>query len=363
MSQFLRNRRHLILLLILFLLPLLFTAVQYIQHAKGVQAAASGTVANHLPLVISDPTPTPFSIPKLPFSAYDLIVQITPNGGIDASTFDADSFILRNKSTNGHRILEVRFDLSTAVLPDMVFDPYGLGGDTLAKDLEANYDEDAGYAKSYFLGPHSGGYDILVIEFSHFIPGGEFRFAIDVDPNSIKGVDAPGPNDSGSVSGIELMGSTVSVLFADGTSLSQQTAGIPGSEGGSEARLRTGLPAAPQISIISAPPPPATVNNARQITRISGAEWQPGRLLVLEGGLFLDGVPDGGHNVKPYDANSVVAVHEYEVQTGPAGSVDIGVNLSRSMSEAGLNHFVAAFGNYYGMRGQPSESLLLEYLP
>jgi hypothetical protein len=160
-----------------------------------------------------------------------------------------------------------------------------------------------------------------------------------------------------------LIGSTVSVFFEDGTSLVHQTFRIPGSNSGSEARLRADLPPSPQVSLISAPPPPATVNDANQITRISGPAWQPGMLLVLEGGLFLEGVPGGGFDVKPYDANSVVVIHDYDVSTGPGGFADNRVILSRSLPQAGLNYFVAAFDNHYGMMGLSSEPLTLELVP
>jgi hypothetical protein len=245
----------------------------------------------------------------------------------------------------------------------MVFDPYGQGGDTLAKDLKVDYRGNTDFDGHRYDGPHGGGFDILELNFKSFDPGDEFRFSVDVDPNSIKGVGAPGPNESGSVSGIELIGSTVSVFFEDGASLVHQTFRIPGSNSGSEARLRTDLPPPPQIYLISAPPPPATVSDANQITRINGPAWQPGTLLVLEGGLFLEGVPGGGFNVKPYDANSVVAIHEYDLSTGPGGFVDKTVILSRSLPQAGLNHFVAAFDNHYGTKGLTSESLLLELQP
>ena len=233
----------------------------------------------------------------------------------------------------------------------------------MAKDLAIDYEGNTGFSDHRFDGFHGGGFDILEIDFKDFDPGEEFRFSIDVDPNSIKGVDAPGPNESESVSGIELIGSTVSILFEDGASLVHQTFRILGSNSGSEAILRTGLPPRPELSLVSAPPPPATVGNANQVARVTGPAWQPGTLLVLEGGLFLEGVPDGGFNVKPYDANSVVAISEYDLLVGFDGSVDAKVVLSRSSSQAGLNHFVAAFDNFYDMKGETSEPLALEYLP
>jgi hypothetical protein len=363
MSQILSSRRLAIFLASLLLLLLLASAIRSSQRVPGLRAQTSRPSFTHLPVIRHDPTPSPIPTPSLPSSPYDVLVQITPDGGINASTFNKGSFILRNNSTNDQRITQVQFDLSTAVFPDMVFDPYGQGGDTLAKDLKVDRSGGTNFAGHSYDGPHGGGFDILELNFQSFDPGEEFRFSVDVDPNSIKGVGAPGPNESGSVSGIELIGATVSVSFEDGASLAHQTFRSPGSDSGSETRLRTDLPPSPQVVVISVPPPPTTVSDAHQITRISGPIWQPGVLLLLEGGLFLEGVPGDGFNVKPYDANSVVAIHEYDVNSGPGGIVHTNVMLSRSLPQAGLNHFVAAFDNHYDMKGSNSQSFVLELKP
>ena len=125
MSQLLSNRRLLILLASLILLLLLLATLRSLQRATGVQAAVSDTSVAHLPVLRHDSTPTPVATPPLPPSAYEFIVQITPGGGINASTYNKDSFILRNNSSNGQKVKQVEIDLRTAVFPDMIFDPYG----------------------------------------------------------------------------------------------------------------------------------------------------------------------------------------------------------------------------------------------
>jgi len=357
------NRRLIILIGSVVAVCLLAIVLGSPRQATGTEAEITGTSVAHLPIIRHDPTPTPIPTPSLPPSPYEAHLLITPDRGLNASTFDKDSFALRNNSTNGQKIDQVRIDLSTAVFPDMIFDPYGQGGDTLAKDLHVDHGGSAGFDAHRYDDPHGGGFDVLELNFNSFDPGDEFRFSVDVDPNSIRGVGAPGPNESGSVSGIELIGSTVTVTFEDSVSLSHQTFRIPDSYSGSEALLRKALPPPPQVALISAPEPPATVNNADQVTLITGPGIQPVTLLVLEGGLFLEGVPGGGYNVKPFDANNLVAIHEYEAVTGPDGSVEIQVVLNRSMPQAGLNHFTAAFDNYFGMKGLLSEPLVFELLP
>ncbi len=316
-----------------------------------------------IPVVQFDQTPTPIPTPDLPPSPYEAYLAITPQGGINASTFNSDSFILRNKATNGESIVFVRLDLSTAVFPNMVFDPFGKGGDTLAKDLKVDHKGGAGLSGHSYAGDHGGGYDILELTFNSFDPGDEFRFSVDVDPNSIRGVGAPGPHESGSVSGLELMGSTVTVRYEGGRELSNQTSPIPGSDSGSEVTLRAGLPAAPTLSVLGIESTPVTVSAAAQKVIVSGAALQPASLLVLEGGMFLDGVPGGGFNVEPYDANSLVAIQAHEVQTRHNGQVVVDVTLMRSLTEGGINHLAAVFDNHFGARGSVSVPLRLELAP
>ena len=82
--------------------------------------------------------------------------------------------------------------------------------------------------------------------------------------------------------------------------------------------------------------------------------------LVLEGGLFLEGVPGGGYNVKSYDANSLVAVSEYVFQTDQSSHADIPITLLASEPEAGINHLSGAFDNFYGAKGATSATIKLQ---
>ena len=340
------------------LLLLLFAAGPELM-AKGL----NGDSDAWLPIIRHDPTPTAVPTPQLPPSPYEAQLLITPTGGINASTFNRDSFILRNKASNGQKMTFVSIDLSTAVFPDMIFDPYGRGGDTLAKDLKVDEKGGTGFAGPRYDGERGGGYDTLELNFQEFEPGEEFRFSVDVDPNSIRGVGAPGPNESGSVSGLELLGSTVTVRFEDGHELVNRTFLIPGSDSGSQAVLREGLPLAPQLSLRGIEMTPAETASAAQIAIISGGDWQPASLVVLEGGLFLDGVPGGGYNVKPYNANSLVAFQVYDAQSFHGGYTEVPVRLMRSMPEGGINYLTAALDNNFGNQGPPSAALKLVLTP
>ena len=53
--------------------------------------------------------------------------------GLNSSTFNSGSFRVTNDSPGGQQIASVRLDLSSSVLPDLVFDPVGVAGDSLGK--------------------------------------------------------------------------------------------------------------------------------------------------------------------------------------------------------------------------------------
>ncbi len=363
MRHDLNHPRLFAILVGLLLLAALVLFAPSAQPASGAIQNPQATAVAWIPVVRHDPTPTAIPTPALPPSPYEALLQITPDGGINASTFNSDSFILRNLASNGERLKEVRIDLSTAVFPNMIFDPFGQGGDTLAKDLKVDYKGGAGFAGHRYEESRGGGFDVLVLTFENFDPKEEFRFSVDVDPNSIRGVGAPGPHEAGSVSGIELIGSTITATFADGLALTNQAFQMPGSDSGSQSHLRQGVPNAPQVALPGLEQLPRTINFADPRALVSGPAWQPVTLLVLEGGLFLDGVPGGGYEVQPYDANSVVAIRAYNAQTSHDGQVEIPVSLSRSLPGAGLNHLVAAFDDHFGMRGGTSPVAKIEFVP
>ncbi|WP_425053624.1 Ig-like domain-containing protein [Psychromarinibacter sp. S121] len=182
-----------------------------------------------------------------------LLVQVTPGTGLDSSTFAGSSFILTNESAPGVQIASVTFNLQGAILPEIVFDPTGAGGDATASPFTPN--SGGGVtglvvpgdpSSDPFSDPHNGGFDTLTIEFTDFDPGEQFTFTTDIDPNNIQGVEGAG--NAGSVSGYELIGSTVTVTFTDGLSTEVSLASLfdesvitggPGSLGGSAARVTT----------------------------------------------------------------------------------------------------------------------------
>ena len=298
-------------------------------------------------------------------------ISITPNSGINESTYGTDSFNITN--TGDGNISAVTLDLSTGVLPDMVFDPNGTAGDKASKGFTVDTEGGTGQSSHTFLSPHDGdaddGYDALRVEFTDFDPGETFTFSVDIDPTSVKGVSAPGPEESASVSGLELARSTITVEFDDGTT-QVTTPYSDGSPGGAQAVSKPGLATAPGLSVsgvdlssttLSPAHSAATVNDAAQTMTVTGPPGETVRLLRVEAGLFTDEVPNGGYDLEAYESNSITAVEETTGTIGSDGTVDLDVSLTRTSDDADLNYFVAVVEGNAGDTGRVSNVVVLEY--
>ncbi|MCZ4260855.1 calcium-binding protein [Limimaricola sp. G21655-S1] len=184
------------------------------------------------------------------------------NTNIEASNFGLNSFKVTN--TGDKKISAIFIDVSGALYPDSVFDPDGAGGDSATKPWAVNAAGNTGAyigggVGGYFLPgpdplpnttgtgkPSNGGYKGAMVKFDPTVSGGFGKnetvgFSGDMDPNSIAGLtknslDALAVDgwDVGGISGHELIGSTFTVLFDDGTTASGQL-GSDGSASGSHA--------------------------------------------------------------------------------------------------------------------------------
>jgi hypothetical protein len=332
-----------------------------------VTPSATPRYRAHLPHVRYDASPTPPPTPvvtptRTPYSAAAALT-ITRFKAINASTFNSSSFVVGNDSLNGERLSELRIDLSTALLPDVVFDPFGQAGDAVAK----SYTLDGGLkqASYVFEQPRDGGFDVLVVRYNGFDPGDFSAFSLDIDPTSIKGGSAPGPAESGSVGGLELVGATVTATFDNGQTITGQVTRLPDDGGagpdhsGGIAVLRAGLPPRPALSVVGVSAP-AVVTSANQTVRIGGPAGRPVTVLVVESGLFLAGIPNGGFDIDPFEANNAITTREYQAVVGPGGFVDVPITLTRSGPEAGINLISAVFDDHYGLKGLVAGPVVLE---
>ena len=277
-------------------------------------------------------------------------VNVFPNGSLNnSSTVTAGSFQVLNQSTSGEKINSVTINLATGLLPDIVFDPTGGAGDTAGGLFTADSGAAiTGQSGHTFGSPHDGGFDSLTVNFSDFNPGETFTFSIDIDPTSIKGAVPPGPQQSGSISGLELSGATITVVFSDGSIKTGEPFAVSGNKVNSQVILDGGAPVAPSIAMVGVASSPAIVNNTSQTIRITGPQGATARLLQTESALFLGGVPGGGFDIDSFETNKVIVVTHQTVTIGAAGFVDVPVVLTDSHTQGGVNTFAAVLQDVDG---------------
>ncbi|MEN0064417.1 MAG: MopE-related protein [Myxococcota bacterium] len=223
----------------------------------------------------------------------EALVQITPNvSDVQSSNFGNNSFTIQNTGTK--RIAAVYLDVTGAVFPDSVFDSDGTGGDHVTKALTFStgaadvlpidpavtaYPNLSLPARSISFDPldafnpnlltdednlfvdevsnnslpspkAGGGFRGQLLLFTGFDAGETIGFSSDMDPNSIAGllkgtvdtasnqVGSTSNFDVGGISGAELTGSLITILFGDGTIASAQL-GHDGSQAGAQTVVST----------------------------------------------------------------------------------------------------------------------------
>ena len=308
----------------------------------------------------------------LPPPVPSAMLTINAGGGIDASTYGNNSLMISNTSTGGLKITALILDLRSALLPDLVFDPVGAAGDVTGKCFTANDGTVAvgvviptDICTDPFSSPHDGGYDVMKIAFDDFDPNEAFGFSVDIDPTSIQG--ATGTGVAGSISGLELSGSSIWAVFENGDTLKAQPY-YDGSEGGSKACFDTSTADAPVIEVLNLPPPAlprkSVVNQAAQTIRLYGPIGAEVGLLVAEAGLYLSEVNGNGFDIDPFEGNQVLTLQEYSATIGVNGYVDIQITLTdadHAEWETGFNYLMAVVKEGNGCVSYTSDIWVLKY--
>ncbi|MDQ8188179.1 malectin domain-containing carbohydrate-binding protein [Pelagicoccus sp. SDUM812002] len=340
----------------------------------NVLAAVSepGPLAIGLIATTGDPATATFSptwdlfeitVPDLGASAE---VVIDPEAGsiVTSSTYIPGSFRVENTSSGGQKIASVKFDLTRSLMPNTVFDSEGTAGDTAFKAFDLNLDDGIDSVVATFVDSHNlvdgdDGYDGLLVEATGFDVGESLWFSTDVDPNSIKGVIDPGPNDSGSVSGLEVIGTKVTVGFDDGTILKTRVSRRDQSNRGSTGSLVFERPVQPYLQVVGAEAPLLTVEDPT--IRVVGPAGTSVTLVQMEAGLYLDGVAGGGYNLSAFESNTVLSVQEYTGVIDANGELDFDVTLLLGDAESGgINLFSAYLTDESGVKGPASDTLVVE---
>ena len=170
----------------------------------------------------------------------EAVLNITLNNdNVQQSNFGSNSFQITN--TGEKNIAQIDINVTNALYPDAVFDPFGQAGDTASKPLTIDTNGGTGVIApsndSYIGVGGTAGFEVIRLFFAQnnnngFEPGETIGFSVDMDPNSVastnKGQLDGGSNppwDVGGVSGAELIASTFTVTFTDGTTATGQLQG------------------------------------------------------------------------------------------------------------------------------------------
>ena len=253
--------------------------------------------------------------PRAQIAAPDPVGEavLTINGGsndIEVSNYGNGSFVIANTGTKA--IASIEIDVTDAILPDAVFDPYGMAGDKASKFLTLNGGSDGGTGLVVPAGGFGGsaaagtvyvgaggiaGYEGLRLEFTNFGAGKSLTFGLDMDPNSIAGsekgtldsgaaLQGAGLWDVGGISGAELTGSTFTVTYADGTTSTGQLMGQgTGQQSGATAlatQREAGLEVTLDVNGLAAGSEGTYGADGPTVT-ISGAEGAVARIVLAKG--------------------------------------------------------------------------------
>ncbi len=308
----------------------------------------------------------------------EAVVSITPNSPIDADISGASTNVTIWNNAATEKITSLTFDLSTAVFPDLVFDPTGAAGDGAGQCFNVFSPTSGLTGLQFFLDvcvdpykvPFQNGFRELELQFTSFDPGDSLQFSLDIDPNSIQGLtDASGP---GKISGLELVGATVTANFEDGTTVSG-TIFEDGSLGGGRANLLEEVINAPVISVDGIAEPADTVDNIVQTIKITGDPNQYVALLQINADLNSKDQEPFNVSDTVFYANQALNRNLYTVQLDANGEGEIELSLFPSSNDqldgiGGVNYFVAkqseiAYSSASSVVGELSNLLILRFLP
>ena len=124
-------------------------------------------------------------------------VEVTPGGGVDATTDGGSTLTVSNTTLAGApMITRVEFDVTGSMIPDSTFDSLGAAGDEATQCLEVGDEGGTGYVVPVdncadpFSVPHEdspesvgNGSDVVVLDFVDFGPGESISFGVERRPD------------------------------------------------------------------------------------------------------------------------------------------------------------------------------------
>ncbi len=298
---------------------------------------------------------------------------------IGASTFSTNSMQITNQSANGVAIAQVIIDLSNTFIPDTVFDTGNPpAGDTANKPFQQDGQTNGltlntDYTVSEAL-PFDNGNNQLILDFNPgaFAVGEVLSFSIDIDPVTAT-VGAIG----GAVSGQELAGGTVTVVFEDGSSATSSITPDGGSVAASALVQAGQVEVAPTLTLGDGSIAPRVVNEADlPITVDAGIENANGtaRVYILDTAFVSNGdsasvnPPGGADAIQGNNAQAFSVV--VDVQLDENGQFNGTIPVTRSTTQEGnangnlgFNYFAAGIVDADGDVKTLSDTLVVEFDP
>ncbi|WP_374471622.1 hypothetical protein, partial [Phenylobacterium sp.] len=269
-------------------------------------------------------------------------IAITPNAPLNESVFTPGSYVVQNLSTGGVQITSVKFDISTAIFPGLVFDPSptGSSGNELGKPFTVDQNIGGITATSAVTNPYQGEIgQLLTVTTGSFDPNDKLAFSIDIDPGRVTTSD-PAAGPQGKMIGLELIGSTVTVAFSDGTTKVGEVF-TDGSVGGAEILLDDDLLAAPTVTVVGASGGTGTLANSTAQVQITGGPANGVvRLVVVRG---IDELIEPTDNI--YEAHRATNTRYLDVPLGSTGAANLTLDLSNGGTWAlggGIFHVTGA---------------------
>ncbi len=286
------------------------------------------------------------------YTDYRAFMEVGTGCNIDNDTYDAYSFNITNYSTSPfYNIVQLKINLSTAIMKDIFFDPFGTAGDQVYKSLTVDAGGSAtGFtAASYaFYDGNTGGYRELILNFassgsSTFGQFNTLSFSADIDHSSLKNYS--GPENTGRISGLDLVGANVSIEFSDGTILSSQLTPVKDCHGKAEVILSDKCAASglPTLVPTTVPFSPTYTYDTQHQIRLLGPPNKNVILYQVEGALDLK---TERHIPSPFDIdeheeNTLLSLLVDTFTLGSFGLIDVPVTLDNTAANGGRNHFFA----------------------
>ena len=107
--------------------------------------------------------------------------------------------------------------------------------------------------------------------------------------------------------------------------------------------------------------------------RIYGNSGDRVRVLVIEAGLYLEGVPEARTALEIFESNVATAFSEYSGFTiGDSGLIDVAITLTKTEKDrgvgpngldGGINHVIAVTESSGGSISRLSNMIVLEFFP